>query len=36
MHDYGLPIDRIPATIATTVQLIVDYLKAAEPRRPSG
>ncbi len=28
MHDeYGLPIDRIPDTIANTVQLIVDQLK---------
>jgi AcrR family transcriptional regulator len=36
MHEsYGLPIDRIPDTIANTVQLIVDQLKAqaAKPRR---
>ena len=29
MHDYGLPLDRIPDTIARTVQLIVDDLQAA-------
>ena len=28
MHDtYGLPVDRVPDTIAQTVQLIVDHLK---------
>jgi AcrR family transcriptional regulator len=29
LHDYGLPIDRIPTAIARTVQLIVDDLYAA-------
>ena len=29
MHDYGLPLDQIPDTIAQTVQLIVDDLQAA-------
>jgi hypothetical protein len=33
MHDYGLPLDRIPDTIAGTVQLIVDDLQAAAVRR---
>lgn len=33
MHDYGLPLDRIPGTIARTVQLIVDDLQAAAARR---
>ena len=29
MHeDYGLPVERIPDTIAHTVQLVVDHLKA--------
>jgi AcrR family transcriptional regulator len=28
MHDYGLPIDRIPDVIAATVKLVVDDLKA--------
>ena len=31
MHDYSLPLDRIPDTIARTVQLIVDDLQAAAP-----
>jgi len=34
MHDFGLPLDRIPGTIARTVQLIVDDLQAAAARRP--
>jgi AcrR family transcriptional regulator len=34
MHDCGLPLDRIPDTIARTVQLIVDDLQAAAARRP--
>ena len=34
MHDCGLPLDRIPGTIARTVQLIVDDLRAAAARRP--
>ena len=33
MHDCGLPPDRIPDTIARTVQLIVDDLYAAAARR---
>ena len=33
MHDYGLPLDRIPDTIARTVQLIVDDLRAAAAQR---
>jgi hypothetical protein len=33
MHDRGLPTDRIPGTIAHTVQLIVDDLRAAAARR---
>ncbi len=33
MHDFGLPMDRIPSTIARTVQLIVDDLQAAAARR---
>ena len=33
MHDYGMPLDRIPDTIARTVQLIVDDLQAAAVRR---
>jgi AcrR family transcriptional regulator len=33
MHDYGLPLDRIPDTIARTVQLIVDDLQAAAAQR---
>ncbi len=33
MHDFGLPLDRIPGTIARTVQLIVDDLQAAAARR---
>ena len=32
-HDYGLPLDRIPDTIAGTVQLIVDDIQAAAVRR---
>jgi hypothetical protein len=32
MHDFGLPLDRIPGTIARTVQLIVDDLQAAAAR----
>lgn len=32
MHDYGLPLNRIPATIARTVQLVVDDLHAAAAR----
>ena len=38
MHDYSLPLDRIPDTIARTVQLIVDDLRAAGrsgPRPPA-
>ena len=34
MHDCGLPLDRIPGTIARTVQLIVDDLRAVAARRP--
>lgn len=34
MHDYGLPLDRVPDTIRRTVQLIVDDLRVAAPRRP--
>jgi AcrR family transcriptional regulator len=34
MHDCGLPLDRIPDTIARAVQLIVDDLQAAAARRP--
>lgn len=33
MHDYGLPLDRIPDAIARTVQLVVDDLQAAAARR---
>jgi AcrR family transcriptional regulator len=33
MHDHGLPLDRIPDTIARTVQLVVDDLQAAAARR---
>lgn len=33
MHDYGLPLDRIPAAIARTVQLVVNDLQAAARRR---
>lgn len=33
MHDYGLPLERIPDAIARTVQLIVDDLQAAAARR---
>ena len=33
MHDYGLPLDRIPDTIARTVQLIVDDLRAPAAQR---
>jgi AcrR family transcriptional regulator len=33
MHDYGLPIDRIPDAIARTVQLLVDDLQTATARR---
>ena len=33
MHDYGLPLDRIPDVIAATVQLVVDDLKTAASRR---
>jgi hypothetical protein len=29
MHDHGLPLDKIPDTIARTVQLIIDDLQAA-------
>lgn len=32
MHDYGLPLDRIPDAIARTVQLVVDDLKSAAAR----
>ena len=32
MHDYGLPLDQIPDTIARTVQLIVDDLQATAAR----
>jgi AcrR family transcriptional regulator len=36
LHDlYGLPLDRIPDVIASTVQLIVDQLKAQARRQPS-
>jgi AcrR family transcriptional regulator len=35
MHeDYGLPIERIPDTIANTVQLVVDHLKAKALKNP--
>jgi hypothetical protein len=33
MHDYGLPLDRIPDAIARTVQLVVDDLQAEVRRR---
>jgi len=33
MHDYGLPLDRIPDAIARTVQLVVDDLQAAAALR---
>jgi hypothetical protein len=33
MHDYGLPLDQIPDSIARAVQLIVDDLQAAAARR---
>jgi AcrR family transcriptional regulator len=33
MHDYGLPLDRIPGAIARTVQLVVDDLETAAARR---
>jgi AcrR family transcriptional regulator len=33
MHDYGLPIERIPDAIARTVQLVVDDLQAATATR---
>lgn len=32
MHDYGLPLDQIPGTIAQAVQLIVDDLQATAAR----
>jgi hypothetical protein len=32
MHDYGMPLDRIPDAIARTVQLIVNDLQAAAGR----
>ena len=35
MHDYGLPLDRIPDAIAHTVQLVVDDLQAAAARPTS-
>jgi hypothetical protein len=33
MHDFGLPLDRIPDAIARTVQIIVDDLQAAAALR---
>ena len=33
MHDCGLPLDRIPDTIARIVQLIVEDLQAAAAER---
>jgi hypothetical protein len=32
LHDYGLPLERIPDVIANTVELIVDQLRAKARR----
>jgi hypothetical protein len=32
LHDHGLPLERIPAVIANTVQLIVDQLRSKAKR----
>ena len=33
VHDYGLPLDRVPTAIAHMVQLVVDDLRAAAADR---